>query len=376
MQFRYHIRDFVKRNKLREIAKEADETKIIPEDVILKAKNAGFFGITTPKEYGGFGGTITQYAIMIEEISRAYFDLSNVLAVHCGLAQFPLISFGNPAQKLKYLPKMATGELIGALGVTEPDAGANIGDTRTYAEKSDNYYKINGRKMFITNGNIADVIVTLARTSKDTTSKNALSLFIVEKDSAGFSIGQIINNKMGTRSAPTAELIFDNCEVSLDNLIGKEGGGLDYTKYTMEKGRVILSGGALGIAREALEIATDYALQRSSGNQQLHKLPIIRSKLANIFMDVYTMACLVYTTAGIIDNEENFSGKGSAAKIRCTELLQKAAYESVQILGGYGYTKDFPLERMTRDARVTTIYEGPNEVLEMIIASELLKEFS
>ena len=313
---------------------------------------------------------------MIEEISRAYFDLSNVLAVHCGLAQFPIISFGCTEQKTKYLPKMATGELIGALGVTEPDVGANIGDTRTYAEKSNNCYKINGRKMFITNGNIADVIVTLARTSKDVTLKNALSLFITGKDSVGFSVGQIINNKMGTKSAPTAELIFDNCEVSLDNLIGEEGCGLDYVKYAMEKGRVILASGALGIAREALEIATNYALQRSSGNQQLHKLQIIKSKLANIFMDVYAMDCLVYTTAEIIDNEQDFIGKGSATKVRCTELLQKVTYESLQILGGYCYTKDFPLERMTRDARVTTIYEGPNEVLEMIIASELLKEFS
>lgn len=357
-------------NKIAPVAMQYDESQEFPFELMKELGELGFMGITFPEEYEGAGLSTMSYVIIIEEISKADPSLGLTIASHNGLCSNHIFMFSNSEQKKKYLPDLASGRKLGAWGLTEATSGSDAAAMLTSAVKKDGYYILNGNKMFITQGSVGETAVVMAVTDKSKGSKG-ISAFILEKGFEGFSTGKK-ENKLGMRSSDTCELIFENCKVPMDNLLGKEGEGFVQAMQILDGGRIAIAALALGIAQAALEHSIKYSKQRKQFGKYLAEFQGIQFKLADMATEIEAARLLTYRSAKLKDEGKDFKLAASMAKYYASEIAQKAANEAVQIHGGYGFLKDFPVEKLYRDVKLLTIGEGTSEVQKIIMSRKLL----
>ena len=364
------VREFAE-NEMKPIASEIDENERFPEETIKKMAKLGLLGLTIPEEYGGAYVDGVSYAIVIEELSRVCASTGVITAVHNSIAPFPIIKYGTEEQKRKYLPSLARGEYLGAFALTEPNAGTDAASIQTTAEKEGDEYVLNGTKIFITNAPQAGIITVLAKTDRSKGAKG-ISAFIVEKDTPGFKLG-VLEKKMGIRGSHQAELIFENCRIPAENLIGKEGMGFRIAMEGLDHGRVGIAAQALGIAQGAIDEAVEYAKQREQFGRPLAKFQAIQWMIADMETRVNAARWLVYSAADKKTRGKRFSKDAAMAKLFASETANWVVNRAVQIHGGYGYTKEYTVERLFRDAKITEIYEGTSEIQRLVIARNLLR---
>lgn len=358
-------------NEVKPIAAEIDETERFPIENVKKMAQYGMMGLPFSKEYGGAGGDTLSYILAVEELSKACGTTGVILSAHVSLCASLIESFGNEAQKQKYLIPLAKGEKLGAFGLTEPGAGTDAAGQQTVARLDGDNYILNGSKIFITNGGYADVFIIFAMTDRSKGTKG-ISAFIVEKDFPGFSIGKV-ENKLGIRASSTTELIMDNCIVPKENLIGQEGRGFGVAMKTLDGGRIGIAAQALGIAEGALEEAANYMKERKQFGRTLSAFQGLQWMMADMDVKIEAARYLVYRAAWLKDNKMPYSLDAARAKLFASEVAMEVTTKAVQIFGGYGYTKEYPVERMMRDAKITEIYEGTSQVQKMVIAGSVLK---
>ena len=363
------VRDFA-RNEIAPRIDEMEEKEEIPKDLIDQMAELGFFGIMFPEEYGGSGMGKLGYCIMQEEISRVHASTSVLIGASEGLAGGALFLDGTEEQKKKYLTGIAEGKLIGAYALTEPNAGSDAGSIRTSAVKDGNEWVINGRKIFITNGAIADIVIVYAVTDKTLGPKGGITAFIVETDWNGFSVGKL-EDKMGIRATTTAELIFEDLRVPEENVLGQVGIGFKNALNTLDYGRLTLACGCLGAAKEAVDIAYKYAKERQQFGQPIANFQTIQNYLAEMVIDTFAIESMTYRVAWMADQGMDIIREASIVKNFASEVSDRVIDKALQIHGGYGYIKDFPIERMYRDSRINRIFEGTNEIQKYIIYKTL-----
>ena len=370
------IRDMVRSFAETEIAPSAairdEEERFDRELMFDRLAELGLTGIVFPEEYGGAGADYISYAIAVEELSRVCASTGVTLSAHLSLGANPIYLFGTEEQKQKFLVPMARGEKMGALGLTEPSAGSDAGGTKTSARRDGDEWILNGSKIFITNGGDAEVYIVLARTDKDAEKHHGMSAFIVEKGTPGFTFGKK-EKKMGIRSSPTMELVFTDCRVPKDNLLGPEGSGFKVAMKTLDGGRIGIASQALGIAQGALEAAVAYARERKQFDTPIARFQGVQFQLADMATGVEAARMLVYRAAYRASAGLAYSQEAAMAKLFASETAMKVTTQAVQILGGYGYTREFPVERMMRDAKITEIYEGTSEIQRLVIGTALTR---
>lgn len=364
------VKDFVAR-ELKNIPEQVDNEGKLPKDLTEKLAKYKFISPVVPKEYGGAGADYVSYSIIMEEISRRCASTGTYITAGASLVALPLLNFGTEEQKQKYLKPLAKGEDIGAFGLTEPGAGSDAGATQTTAVLDGEHYILNGRKTFITNAPFCDFAIVTAVTEKGKGSKG-ISAFIVESKLEGFSTGAH-EDKMGIRGTETSDLIFQNVKVPKENLLGKEGKGLKVALSTLDVGRIGVAAQALGIAQGALDEAKKYVKERVQFNKPLAKFQNTQFTIADMETKVQAARLLVYDAALKKDNGINPGVQSAMAKYYAAEIANEVAYKALQLHGGYGYMKDYPIERIYRDARITSIYEGTSQVQQMVIAANALK---
>ena len=353
------------------IAQELDEKGVYPTKTLEKMAKLGLLGIIIPSKFGGAGLDTISYSIVVEEISRKCASTGVITSVHNSLTAWPIMKYGNEEQKKKYLPILAKGEKIGAFAATEPNAGSDLGALRTTAVLRGDKYIINGDKTFITSGPEAGIIIVFAVTNKDLGSKG-ISAFIVEDDMKGYKVGSIFE-KLGINASKTSELIFENMEVPKENLLGKEGDGFKIALSTLDGGRIGIASQAVGIAQAALDESIEYSKQRQQFGRPIAKFQAIQWMIADMATKIEASRYLVYNAAYKKDIGERFSKAAAMAKLFASDTAMDSVIKAVQIHGGYGYTKEYTVERLFRDAKITEIYEGTSEVQKMVIAANLLK---
>ena len=358
-------------NEVKPIAAEIDETERFPMENVKKMAELGMMGIPFPKELGGAGGDVLSYIITVEELSKVCGTTGVIVSAHTSLCASLLYENGTPAQKEKYLIPLAKGEKIGAFGLTEPGAGTDAAGQQTTAVLDGDNYILNGSKIFITNGGVADTFIVFAMTDKSQGTRG-ISAFIVEKDFPGFSIGKK-EDKLGIRASSTTELIFENCVVPKENLIGKEGKGFGIAMKTLDGGRIGIAAQALGIAEGAYEEAVKYMKERKQFGRPLSAFQGLQWMIAEMETKIEAAKLLVYKAAWLKQNKLPYSVDAAKAKLFAAEVAMDVTTKAVQIHGGYGYTKEYPVERMMRDAKITEIYEGTSEVQKMVIAGAALR---
>jgi len=362
----------IAQEKIKPVAAELDKTEEFPWQVIKALAQSDLFMIFVPQEFGGTGGGVLDLCIVTEELSRACAGIAVCYAASA-LGTFPIILFGNEEQKKKYLPALANGEKLAAFGLTEPAAGSDASAVQTTAKKSGDYYILNGTKHFITNGGDAAIYTIIAMTDKTKGARGA-SAFIVEKDTLGFTFGKK-EEKMGIRASSTRELIFNDCKIPKENLLSKEGMGFIITMKTFDMSRPGVAAQAVGIAQGALDLAVEYAKGRVQFGQPISSFQGIQFMLADMATEVEAARALVYSVARSIDSGVTSVAKESAmAKLFASDVAMKVTTDAVQIFGGYGYMRDYPIEKFMRDAKITQIYEGTNQIQRNIIALNLIKE--
>lgn len=364
------VSEFAK-NEVEPIAAEIDETERFPMENVKKMARYGMMGIPFKKEYGGAGGDVLSYIIAVEELSKVCGTTGVILSAHTSLCASLINEFGTEEQKQKYLIPLAKGEKIGAFGLTEPNAGTDAAGQQTTAVLDGDHYVLNGSKIFITNGGVADVFCVFAMTDRSKGTKG-ISAFIVEKSFKGFSVGKL-ENKMGIRASSTTELIFEDCIVPKENLIGKEGKGFGIAMKTLDGGRIGIAAQALGIAEGAFEITRDYMKERKQFGRSLDKFQGLAWSMADIKTKIEATKFLVYRAAWCKDQGLPYNEEAAIAKLYAADVAMEATTKCVQLYGGYGYTKDYPVERMMRDAKITEIYEGTSEVQKLVIANHIFK---
>ncbi len=337
-----------------------------------KLGELGLAGIVFPEEYGGAGADYISYAIAVEELSRVCASTGVTLSAHLSLCANPIYMFGTEEQKQKYLVPLAEGNKLGAFGLTEPSAGSDAGGTRTTATLDGDEWVINGSKIFITNAGDAELYIVFARTDKEAQKHHGISAFIVEKDTPGFSFGKK-EKKMGIRSSPTLELVFENCRIPKGNLLGVEGKGFSVAMKTLDGGRIGIAAQALGIAQGALDAAVEYVKERKQFDAPIASFQGVNFQLADMATQVEAARLVVYNAAYRASNGLSYSKESAMAKLMASETAMKVTTQSVQLHGGYGYTREFPVERMMRDAKITEIYEGTSEIQRLVIGSMLVK---
>jgi butyryl-CoA dehydrogenase len=368
------IRDMVRGFAEREIAPvaaELDQKEEYPKEILKKMAQLGLLGIIVPPQYGGAGADTVSYALVVEEISKKCASTGVVTSVHNSLASWPIMKFGTDEQKEKYLPILSKGEKIGAFAATEPNAGSDLGALESTAVLEGDEYVLNGTKTFITSGSEAGVIIVFASTDKSAGSKG-LSAFIVENDMQGFKVGSIFE-KMGINASCTAELIFEDMRVPKENLLGTEGEGFKIALMTLDGGRIGIGAQAVGIAQAALDESIEYAKQREQFGRPISKFQAIQWMIADMATRIDASRLLVLNAAYTKDQGKRFSKEAAMAKLFAAETAVDAALKAVQIHGGYGYTKEYVVERLFRDAKITEIYEGTSEIQRLVIAGSLLK---
>ena len=367
---RQMVREFAV-NEVKPIAAEIDETERFPMENVKKMAELGMMGIPFPKELGGAGGDVLSYIITVEELSKVCGTTGVIVSAHTSLCASLLYENGTPSQKEKYLIPLAKGENIGAFGLTEPGAGTDAAGQQTTAVLDGDNYILNGSKIFITNGGVADTFIVFAMTDKSQGTRG-ISAFIVEKDFPGFSIGKK-EDKLGIRASSTTELIFENCVVPKENLIGKEGKGFGIAMKTLDGGRIGIAAQALGIAEGAYEEAVKYMKERKQFGRPLSAFQGLQWMIAEMETKIEAAKLLVYKAAWLKQNKLPYSVDAAKAKLFAAEVAMDVTTKAVQIHGGYGYTKEYPVERMMRDAKITEIYEGTSEVQKMVIAGAALR---
>lgn len=364
------VRDFAK-HEVEPTAKERDEEERFDKELFMKMADLGLTGIPWPEEYGGIGSDYLAYAIAVEELSKVCASTGVTLSAHTSLSCWPIYAFGTEQQKQEYLKPMARGEKLGAYGLTEPGSGSDAGGMKTTAEKSGDEYILNGTKVFITNGGAADVYILFAALDPEKKQKGTTA-FIVEKEFPGFSVGKK-EKKLGIRSSPTTEIILEDCRVPLKNRLGEEGEGFKIAMMTLDGGRNGIAAQAVGIAQGAFEAAKAYAKERKQFGKPIAEQQGVSFKLADMATEIEAARLLTYQAAWL-ESEGLPYGKASAmSKLYAGDAAMKVTIEAVQIFGGYGYTKEYPVERYMRDAKITQIYEGTQEIQRVVISRMLLK---
>ncbi len=370
------IREMVRSFAENEVAPSAalrDEEESFDRELMFdKLAELGLTGIVFPEEYGGAGSDYISYAIAVEELSRICASTGVTLSAHLSLCANPIYLFGTEDQKQKYLTPLATGEKMGAFGLTEPAAGSDAGGTKATAMREGSEWILNGTKIFITNGGEAETYVVTARTDKDAKKHHGISAFIVEKGTPGFSFGKK-EQKMGIRSSPTMELVFENCSIPAENLLGEEGEGFKVAMKTLDGGRIGIASQALGIAQGALDEAVRYAKERKQFDVPISKFQGVQFQLADMATQTNAARFLVYNAAYRASAGLSYSQESAMAKLMASETAMRLTTQAVQILGGYGYTREYPVERMMRDAKITEIYEGTSEIQRIVIGSALTR---
>ena len=358
-------------NEVKPLAQEVDETEHFPRETVEKMQKLGFMGIPQPKEYGGQGCDTLTYVLCVEELSKVCATTGVIVSAHTSLGTDPIKKFGTPEQKEKYLRPLASGKMLGAFGLTEPGAGTDASGQQTKAVLEGDHYVLNGSKIFITNGGEADVYIIFAMTDKSKGTKG-ISAFIVEKDFPGFRIGTK-EKKMGIRGSSTTELIFENCIVPKENLLGQEGKGFSIAMATLDGGRIGIAAQALGIAEGALEETIAYVKERKQFGRPIAKFQNTQLQIADMATKVEAARYMGYRAAIAKDTKKRFSVEAAMAKLYAAEVAMEVPTKAVQLFGGYGYTREYPVERMMRDAKITEIYEGTSEVQRMVISSNVIK---
>ncbi|MCI2299619.1 acyl-CoA dehydrogenase [Clostridioides difficile] len=358
-------------NEVKPLATELDEEERFPYETVEKMAKAGMMGIPYPKEYGGEGGDTVGYIMAVEELSRVCGTTGVILSAHTSLGSWPIYQYGNEEQKQKFLRPLASGEKLGAFGLTEPNAGTDASVQQTTAVLDGDEYILNGSKIFITNAIAGDIYVVMAMTDKSKGNKG-ISAFIVEKGTPGFSFG-VKEKKMGIRGSATSELIFEDCRIPKENLLGKEGQGFKIAMSTLDGGRIGIAAQALGLAQGALDETVKYVKERVQFGRPLSKFQNTQFQLADMEVKVQAARHLVYQAAINKDLGKPYGVEAAMAKLFAAETAMEVTTKAVQLHGGYGYTRDYPVERMMRDAKITEIYEGTSEVQRMVISGKLLK---
>ncbi len=364
------VRGFAEKTLLPTVA-ERDEKELFSRDIFDEMGKLGFMGIPYPEEYGGAGSDFVSYAIACEEISRVDASTGIGMSVHTSLCSWPIFKYGTEEQKQKYLKPLAEGTKLGAFGLTEPNAGTDVGGGTAAAVKDGDHYILNGTKIFNTNGGEAEIEVIFAITDKAAGPKG-MSAFIVEKGTPGLSFGKK-EIKMGIRSSVQREVILTNCRVPASNLLGKEGAGFKIAMTTLDGGRIGVSSQALGIAQGALEAAIKYSKERTQFGKPICKQQAIGFMLADMAAKVEGARLLVYRAAYHLSHNLSYAKEAAMAKLVASDTAMAVTTDAVQIFGGYGFTREYPVERMMRDAKITQIYEGTNQVQRMVISGSILR---
>lgn len=357
--------------EVKPLAATIDEEERFPLETVQKMAKIGLMGIPIPKEYGGQGGTNQIYSMCVEELSRVCATTGIIVSAHTSLCCAPILEHGTEEQKQKYLPKLASGEWIGAFGLTEPNAGTDASAQQTFAVDEGDHWVLNGNKIFITNAEYAHVYIIFAMTDKSLGNKG-ISAFIVEKEMPGFSIGKK-ELKLGIRGSATCELIMENCIVPKENLLGRVGGGFKIAMKTLDGGRVGVASQALGIAQGAMDETIKYTKERKQFRKSIASFQNTQFQLADLYAKIDCARLLVRKAAWKKDNQMPYSTDAAEAKLFAAETAMEMTVKAVQFHGGYGYTREYPVERMMRDAKITEIYEGTSEVQRMVIAAHILK---
>jgi butyryl-CoA dehydrogenase len=371
------IRELAKKiaeEKIRPVAAKYDQSEEYPWDIIKVIAESDLFGLFIPEEYGGMGVGVLNLCLATEEFSRACGGIAVCYAASA-LGTFPIVLFGNDEQKKKYLPDLAKGKKIAAFGITEPEAGSDASAIKTTAHREGDYYILNGLKHFITNGGDAQIYVIVAMTDKNKGARGA-SAFIVEKGTPGFTFGKK-EEKFGIRASSTRELIFTDCKVPQENLLAKEGMGFIVTMKTFDMSRPGVAAQAVGIAQGALELAVKYAKERQQFSKPISSFQGIQWMLADMATEVEAARALVYSTARMVDaGIKDVSKESAMAKMYASDVAMKVTVDALQVFGGYGYMRDYPIEKYVRDAKITQIYEGTNQIQRNIIALKIIKELA
>lgn len=357
--------------EVKPLAQEVDEEERFPAETVEKMARYGFMGIPFAKEFKGQGCDTLTYVMCVEEMSRVCGTTGVIVSAHTSLCAEPINKYGTAVQKAKYLPVLASGEKLGAFALTEPGAGTDSAGQQTKAVLDGDHYVLNGTKIFITNGGTADIFIVFAMTDKSQKNKG-ISAFIVEKNFPGFSIGKK-ELKMGIRGSSTTELVFENCIVPKENLLGAEGKGFGIAMGTLDGGRIGIAAQALGIAQGVLDETVKYVKERKQFGRSISAFQNTQFQLADMKTQVEAARLLVYQAARAKDAGNRFSEEAAMAKLFASETAMAVTTKCVQLHGGYGYTRDYPVERMMRDAKITEIYEGTSEVQRMVIAGAMLK---
>ena len=367
---RLMARDFAAK-ELEPVAAQRDKEEIFPMDVVKKMGQLGLLGMMVPDEYGGAGAGAVSYCLALQEIAYSCASTAVTMSV-ANLSTEPLLKFGDEEQKAKYLTRLAQGELLGCFALTEPAAGSDPGSLAMRADDEGDHWLLNGNKTFITHGQYADIVNLIARTGPEKGSKG-LSAFIVEKGTPGFSIGTR-EDKMGLRASNTVELLFNDCSIPKENLVGRQGAGFRTAMVALDSGRIGIASQALGITRACLDESIEYSNKRKQFGKTIGSFEAIQWMLADMATGIEAANWLIMSAAWRKDQGVDFTKEASMAKLFASELANKSAYLALQIHGGYGYLKEFKVERLFRDARATTIYEGTSEIQRLVIARNLLKE--
>ncbi len=366
------FRDFVK-NEIEPEADRIDKEEAFPSAIIKKAAELGFMGTPFPEKYGGAGLTETAYCLLNEEVAYSSATVGTVIGAHIGIASNSIYFGGNEEQKVKYLTELASGRKLGAFALTEPTAGSDAAGIRTKAVRRDGGFVINGSKIWITNGAVADIIVVYADLAKSDKGRGGITAFIVESAFPGFSVGSI-EKHMGIRGSSTAELVFEDMKVPEENMLGVEGGGFSVAMKALDYGRLGLGAGCVGMSRRCLDMSVDFARERVQFGKPILRQQAIQFKLAEMATQIEAARLMVYQCAWMADEGMKITKQSAMVKLFCSQVANRCAYEAVQIHGGMGYMTDFPVERFYRDTRVTEIYEGTSEIQKMVIAMQLERE--
>jgi len=365
------IKDFAEKN-IRPVIMDYDEAQKFPMEIMKQLGELGFLGILVPEEFGGAGLGYVEYAIIIEELSKVDPSIGLSVAAHNGLCTNHINLFGNPAQKKKYLPDLASGRKIGAWGLTESFSGSDAAGLKSIAIKDGDYWILNGSKQFTTHGTVGETYVVMAITNKDA-GKKGISAFILEKGMEGLIIGKK-ENKLGMRASDTTQLAFENCKVPKENLLGEEGMGFVNAMKVLEGGRISIAACSIGLAQGCLNASLKYSQERKQFNSQLFNFQAIQFKIAEMAANIEAARLLTYRAAAMKDAGIPNTKEAAEAKLFASEIAEKAASEAVQIFGGYGFIKEYPVEKFYRDVKLLTIGEGTSEIQRIVIARDLLKD--
>ena len=352
-------------------AHRLDRDAVYPSELVRRLGEIGFMGICIPQEFGGSGADLVSYVIAMEEISKGWASLSVIMSVQNSLVCAPIVRFGSAAQKKKYLASLASGEKLGCYALTEPGAGSDAGSIQTQAKRVGSEYLLNGSKIFTTNGSHANLAIVYAVTNP-AREKKGISAFLVETNTPGFVVGKL-EDKLGLRASDTASIHLDNCRVPLENLLGGEGDGFRIALATLDGGRIGIAAQALGIAQGCLEEALAYAKEREQFGQAIANFQAIQWMIADMATETDAARLMTYRAAWLAQEGKNFTKEAAMAKLFAAEACNRIAYKALQIHGGYGYIKEFAVERFFRDARITTLYEGTSEIQRLVIARKLIR---